>query len=193
MWPLSCPPPPLLTPPTCVAAVTKLTGMHADRVKRTLTDSSELEMSIDALTRDITSQFGWAGRKLKTIASSSSTVEGKKSSDASIRVNIQRSLATKLQGMSGAFRKAQRRSLADVNRRKDASSLDTLLGTSGAASSAAAADPDDVDTVRPAPGASRSARRAPGSASSAASPRPGIRNVRRPAASHPPPLAATLV
>jgi syntaxin 16 len=128
--------------------VVELKRLHADRIKAALKDPTELEMRIDALTRDITSKFTGAGRRLRGIASSAGTMGDKKTSDMSIKTNIQRSLATSLQAMSSDFRKMQRRYLAEVNRSKKASSFDALIGSS-AASAAGEGGGDDVDTVRP--------------------------------------------
>lgn len=127
-------------------AVVELKKLHADRIKAAMRDPTELEMRIDAMTRDITSKFTGAGKRLRNIAGAGGTMADKKTSEMSIKTNIQRSLATSLQDMSSDFRKMQRRYLAEVNRAKKASSFDALIGPS-AASAAGDADAGDVDTV----------------------------------------------
>jgi len=121
-------------------------------MKATIGDTSDLEMRVDALTRELTAQFSRAGRRLKAM-SPLETVGDRKSAAASIQTNIQRAVATRLQQKSMTFRKAQRRYMAEVNKRKTASSFGSLLGPGAAGGGAA--DADDVDTVS-------GSRRAPG-------------------------------
>eukprot|EP00500_Bicosoecida_sp_ms1_P003009 CAMPEP_0203815044 /NCGR_PEP_ID=MMETSP0115-20131106/7454_1 /ASSEMBLY_ACC=CAM_ASM_000227 /TAXON_ID=33651 /ORGANISM="Bicosoecid sp, Strain ms1" /LENGTH=307 /DNA_ID=CAMNT_0050723933 /DNA_START=40 /DNA_END=963 /DNA_ORIENTATION=- len=118
----------------------RLDTVHRSRLTVTFDDREEgaLEEEIDILTREITRHFGTAGSKLKQIHAAGTQATSDKSADSSVRRNIQRNLAVRMQTMSGAFRKAQKTYMARLKSKK-AGGVD-LLGTGGAGEGKAAVD-----------------------------------------------------
>lgn len=114
------------------AAVKRLDTVHRSRLTVTFDDREEgaLEEEIDILTREITRHFGQAGSKLKQIHGAGAGATRDKSADSSVRRNIQRSLAARMQSMSAEFRKAQKSYMARLQSKKSGG-VD-LLGTGGA-------------------------------------------------------------
>jgi hypothetical protein len=109
--------------------VSDLKTLHEERTKMVLKDVGELEMRIEAITREVTSSFNIAGRKLKSIAKFAAPSSTKLTTEENIRLNIQRSLAAKLQNLSAQFRKSQRAYLNEVNESTKGSSWEGIIGS----------------------------------------------------------------
>lgn len=118
----------------------RLDGVHRQRLKVTFDDGkeAELEHEIDILTREITRHFGVAGNKLKEIHAAGAKATTDKSTDSSVRRNLQRALASKLHEHSTAFRKAQKGYMTRLQNKKGGG-VD-LLGTGGATGASEAKD-----------------------------------------------------
>jgi len=118
------------------SGIRELKELHDQRLKAVKDSQAEdLEHRIDIRTHEVTQNFSLAGRSLKTIAADR-TLKGdeKRTAEESIRLNIQRSLASKLHQLSGEFRSSQKKYLGLVQRLKKSTSLDSLTGGASAAS-----------------------------------------------------------
>ena len=101
----------------------KLSTLHSKRLMVDFqTDESEQEREIDAMTRDVTTIFRHAEGLLKRFGKQGD--ESKISqSEKVVRNNMQRSIAKKLQGLSGSFRQSQKEYLARMSAQKSGSAL----------------------------------------------------------------------
>jgi syntaxin 16 len=98
-----------------------LNSLHANRLSSVFGKDLELkERDIEALTRDITTQFRSCERLLQKVgaATKTSTEEERR-----IGANVQRSLAKQLQEVSADFRQKQRKYLKDVQIQKSGGSV----------------------------------------------------------------------
>lgn len=89
-------------------SVKELGLLHSERLKvRFDSDEEQQEFEIEMKTRDITDAFRDAESMLQKFGTSEN--KGKiPPSELTIRVNIQRSVAKRLQGLSGSFRTSQK-------------------------------------------------------------------------------------
>jgi syntaxin 16 len=93
-----------------------LQALHASRVGSVFgKDLDDMEVRIEAMTRDITDQFRMAERILQKVGAATRRAGGE---EAAIGANVQRSLAKKLQELSVSFRTSQRKYLAEVQAQK---------------------------------------------------------------------------
>mmetsp|Transcript_61315 Transcript_61315/g.150077 ORF Transcript_61315/g.150077 Transcript_61315/m.150077 type:complete len:333 (-) Transcript_61315:42-1040(-) len=93
-----------------------LQKMHASRVGSVFgKDLDDMEVQIEAMTRDITASFRTAEQHLKVVGQATRRAGGE---EAAIGANIQRSLAKQLQELSVDFRQSQRKYLAEVQAQK---------------------------------------------------------------------------
>jgi syntaxin 16 len=99
-----------------VSKTTQLEEVHRRRLL-TFDDSEQqrYEREIDILTKSITVKFQESEKILKRILATGSKPGN---TDERVRRNIQRSLAIRLQELSGAFRQAQRSYLAKLQKKK---------------------------------------------------------------------------
>ncbi|KAI8823970.1 t-SNARE [Fimicolochytrium jonesii] len=91
------------------ARITELDALHKKHLLPGFDDQMSDEQSIDRLTTAITDMFRDCERKVKRIAleSNNDTFGGAGRQNQALARNIQTSLATKLQELSGSFRKSQ--------------------------------------------------------------------------------------
>jgi syntaxin 16 len=93
-----------------------LQSLHASRVGSVFgKDLDDMEVRIEAMTRDITDQFRMAERILQKVGAATRRAGGE---EAAIGANVQRSLAKQLQELSVSFRTSQRKYLAEVQAQK---------------------------------------------------------------------------
>ena len=117
----------------------QLEGVHRRRLMAF--DDAEQQMherEIDILTKDITNKFKKSERSLKRILATNSKPGN---TDERVRRNIQRSLATRLQELSGNFRGAQRTYLGKLQRKKKETEGEGFGGGGGGGLDAAEVDP----------------------------------------------------
>lgn len=96
----------------------ELSELHSRRLKTLFDDerSQEQERSIEALTGNITQLFRHAEGGLRRVTAAGEAGGG--NSDATVRANIQRATARKLQSLSMAFRSSQKEYLRLVQQQK---------------------------------------------------------------------------
>jgi syntaxin 16 len=93
-----------------------LQSLHASRVGSVFgKDLDDMEVRIEAMTRDITDQFRMAERILQKVGAATRRAGGE---EAAIGANVQRSLAKQLQELSVSFRTSQRKYLSEVQAQK---------------------------------------------------------------------------
>mmetsp|Transcript_9280 Transcript_9280/g.29503 ORF Transcript_9280/g.29503 Transcript_9280/m.29503 type:complete len:312 (+) Transcript_9280:75-1010(+) len=113
-------------------ATRELQALHTKRLMVSFDDSEEaLDAEIEAKTRDATRLFRSCETSLKRIASRSD--DDLSDSERTIRANIQRSIAMRIQGLNSDFRKSQKEYLSRLKRQKDGTAdatFDFLSGTS---------------------------------------------------------------
>lgn len=104
----------------------ELQKLHASRVGSVFgKDLDDMEVRIEAMTRDITASFRTAERHLQAIGRATRQSSRGDSNDnggettAQIGANVQRSLAKQLQELSVTFRQSQRKYLAEVQAQKN--------------------------------------------------------------------------
>ena len=116
----------------------KLSSLHAKRLMVDFeTDESKQEAEIGANTREITSIFRHAEGLLKQFGNQGDERQISKS-EKTVRNNMQRSIAKKLQGLSGAFRSSQKEYLGRMRAQKlgetgGAKAMDFLSSSGGGA------------------------------------------------------------
>ncbi|KAG5191487.1 soluble NSF attachment protein receptor, partial [Tribonema minus] len=96
-----------------------LSGLHTKRLMVSFDDVSEQhkEKEIELMTQEITQIFRHAERELKAIVGDGGGA--RTAADATVRGNIQRATARKLQALSIAFRSAQKDYLVRLKRQKE--------------------------------------------------------------------------
>jgi syntaxin 16 len=93
-----------------------LQSLHASRVGSVFgKDLDDMEVRIEAMTREITDRFRTAERILQKVGAATRRAGGE---EAAIGANVQRSLAKQLQELSVSFRTSQRKYLAEVQAQK---------------------------------------------------------------------------
>jgi syntaxin 16 len=98
-----------------------LQALHASRVGSVFgRDLDDMEVRIEAMTREITDRFRTAERILQKVGAATRRAGGE---EAAIGANVQRSLAKQLQELSATFRTSQRRYLAEVQAQKGGAML----------------------------------------------------------------------
>ncbi|KAH8550249.1 t-SNARE [Umbelopsis sp. PMI_123] len=114
--------------------INRLDGMHRKHLLPGFDDRSSDEAAIEALTEDITMQFHSAKNKIKRIGA-----EGKRGTshhEQQMSINIQTSLASKVQEISSSFRKKQSAYLQKMqgqeNRKNDILGLESSLSAEAA-------------------------------------------------------------
>jgi syntaxin 16 len=121
----------------------KLSGLHSKRLMVNFeSDESEQEREIDGLTREITAIFRHAEGLLKRFGNQGDERKISKS-ERTVRNNMQRSIAKKLQGLSVSFRGTQKEYLARMKTQKSGGkvgNLDFLSSSKKASSSTNATD-----------------------------------------------------
>jgi syntaxin 16 len=98
-----------------------LQSLHASRVGSVFgKDLDDMEIRIEAVTREVTDRFRSAERILQKVGAATRRAGGE---EAAIGANVQRSLAKQLQELSVTFRTSQRRYLAEVQAQKGGTML----------------------------------------------------------------------
>ena len=111
-----------------------LTALHSKRLMVDFeADESQQEKQIDSTTREITAVFRHAEGLLKQFARQGDENSITKA-EKTVRSNMQRSIAKKLQGLSGTFRQSQKEYLGRMRAQKTGGktkALDLLDGSGG--------------------------------------------------------------
>jgi len=112
------------------ACIVELRDLHAKRLMITFDDAGEavLDRQIEAKTRDATRLFRSCEAALKRV----DVGDAGDKSEATIRRNIQRSVAMKIQSMNTDFRKTQKEYLARLRSQKGGDSTFDFLSGDGA-------------------------------------------------------------
>ena len=98
-----------------------LQSLHASRVGSVFgKDLDDMEIRIEAVTREVTDRFRSAERILQKVGAATRRAGGE---EAAIGANVQRSLAKQLQELSVTFRTSQRRYLAEVQAQRGGTML----------------------------------------------------------------------
>lgn len=116
-------------------ATRELQALHTKRLMVSFDDASEeaLDAEIEAKTRDATRLFRSCETTLKRIASRAD--DDLSDSERTIRANIQRSVAMRIQGLNSDFRKSQREYMSRLKRQKDGTADSTFDFLSGGSQS----------------------------------------------------------
>jgi len=121
-------------------ATKELQALHTKRLMVSFDDASEaaLDQEIEAKTREATRLFRSCEQTLKRIATTGDADAS--DSERTIRANIQRSAATRIQALGGDFRRSQREYLERLKRQKDGANDATFDFLSGGGQLDAALD-----------------------------------------------------
>jgi len=105
------------------SSMDRLKTLHGERVNAVFEDTTGRDREIEGLSNGITGKFRHAESTLKKIGKAAEPGQELSQSEVKVRMNIQSSMARKIQEMSVRFRQQQKEYLSDVSGQKSGNDM----------------------------------------------------------------------